>query len=340
MVEDLIITKSGKINDYLHLIDVKAYGTQRMLSVFLGEFDEGSVLLECGSSLDIKNVLRYFKKHNVSLSSFKYLITTHHHFDHNGGLWKLYNVLKKHNPNVKILTNTITKELLNDFEHHMKRGSRTYGNLTGVMKPIEDSAFQIIEPSTLDNIEIIDTFHIEGSEVRLCIIQTPGHTPDHQSPAFLKDNDLDFIHYGEAMGTIYHRSKLLSMPTSMPIYFNYDKYMKTLESLRNTIPIKAGFGHFGLVQGKENVQTLLLEHKSFMKTFREKIDEFYNEKPETKYVLEKIKPFINPRTDLSIDNNPVLNGITLGIVYGMLVSLGYRSISEEELYYYNKFYSL
>jgi hypothetical protein len=77
-----------------------------------------------------------------------------------------------------------------------------------------------------------------------------------------------------------------------------------------------------------------------MKIFREKIIEFYKEKPETKYVLEKMKPIITPRTDLSIDNNPVLNGITLGIVYGMMVSLGYRAISEEELYYYNKYYSL
>ena len=89
MVKDLITLKSGKVNDYLHHIDVKAYGTSRTLSVFLAEFDDGSVLFDCGSSLDIKKILRYFKKNSIPLSSFKYLITSHHHFDHIGGVVKL-----------------------------------------------------------------------------------------------------------------------------------------------------------------------------------------------------------------------------------------------------------
>ena len=111
MHEQLITLKSGKVNEYLHMIDVKAYGTTRMLSVFLGEFDDCSILFDCGSSLDIKRSLRYFKKNQIPLSSFKYLITSHHHFDHNGGLWKLYEEIKAHNPNVKILTNQITNEI-------------------------------------------------------------------------------------------------------------------------------------------------------------------------------------------------------------------------------------
>ena len=148
MIKELITLRSGKVDEYLHIIDPKAYGTNRMLSLFLGEFDGGSVLIDCGSSLDINRSLRYFKKINVPLSSFKYLITTHHHFDHVGGIWKLYEEIKKHNPDVKILTNKITKELLNDFNLHLKRGKRTYGDLTGVMRPIEESAFHIIEPNT------------------------------------------------------------------------------------------------------------------------------------------------------------------------------------------------
>lgn len=128
MVEELITLNSGKVNEYLLHLDANAYGTKRMLSLFLGEFDDGSVLIDCGSSLDVNRTLRYFNKIDVPLSSFKYLITTHHHFDHVGGLWKLYEEIKKHNPDVKILTNTITKELLNDFHLHLKRGKRTYGD--------------------------------------------------------------------------------------------------------------------------------------------------------------------------------------------------------------------
>ena len=344
MVNDFITLKSGKVNEYLHHIDVKAYGRQRMLSVFLGEFDDGSILIDCGSSLDIKKGLSYLKKNGVELSSFKYLITTHHHFDHNGGIWKLYEEVKKHNPEVKILTNQITKELLNDFTLHLQRGMRTYGNLVGVMKPISDEAFKIIEPThdfntKKGNIEIIDKFHLGSSEVKLAIFKTPGHTPDHQCPVLMKDGNIDFIQYGESAGTIYHESKLLTMPTSMPIYYNHEKYMETLDKLIDSIPLNAGFGHFGLVTGKKNIKTLLTEHKPFMKQFREKIVQFYSEKPETRHVLNKVSSLLLPRTDLSMEHSPVLTGISLGIVYGMMTSLGYRKIPADELLYYNKFYS-
>jgi glyoxylase-like metal-dependent hydrolase (beta-lactamase superfamily II) len=344
MVKDLITLKSVKINDYLHHIDVMAYGRPRMLSVFLGEFDDGCILIDCGSSIDIKNGLKYFEKNDIELSSFKYLITTHHHFDHNGGMFKLYEEIKKHNPTVKILTNKLTKELLNDFKLHLQRGMRTYGNLAGEMKPISEDAFQVIEPnqnfnSKTENHEIIENFHIGNSKVMLTIIKTPGHTPDHQCPVLIRDEKIDFIHYGESVGTIYNESKLLTMPTSMPIYYNHELYMKTLDKLIDFIPLNAGFGHFGYVTGKKNIRELLIEHKSFIKEFREKIIKYYSEKPETKYVLNKVLPFLLTRTDLPMEHSPVLSGISLGIVYGMMTSLGYRKIPEEELVYYNRLYS-
>ena len=128
------------------------------------------------------------------------------------------------------------------------------------------------------------------------------------------------------MGTIYHSSELITMPTSMPVYFNYDKFMTTLKNLKNIIPTKAGFGHFGVVNGKDNVRKLLIEHETFLIKFREAVIKFYNEKPETRYVLEKIMPMLNSRTDLSIEDNSIFNGIALGIVYGMMMDLGYRDI--------------
>ena len=339
MVRDIITIKSGKINDYLHHIDIRAYGTTRMLSIFLAEFDNCSILIDCGSSLEIKNGLRYFKRNQIPLSSFKYLITSHHHFDHNGGMWKLYEEIKKYNPHVKILTNHLTKTLLNDYELHLNRGRSTYGPLVGEMKPIEEKAFKIIEPSSIfnskpDKLEIIEEFAANGSEIKLAILKTPGHTPDHQTPVLVKDDLIDFIFLGEATGTMYHTSKLLTMPTSMPIYYNHEDYMETLINLKKLeSPLKAGFGHFGVINGKNNVRDILLEHESFMKKFKSLIVKYYREKPETKYVLDKMMPTLLPRTDFSIGHNSIFNNISLAIVYGMMVSLGFRSIPKEEMKY-------
>ena len=329
MEQDVITLDTGKIYPYLHHVDLRSYGRPRMLSVYLGVFNEGCVLFDCGSSLDSKKALRYFKKSNIPLSSLKYLVTTHHHFDHNGGIHLLYEEVKKHNPDVKILTNQITKELLNDFEQHLARARRTYGSLVGTMKPIEENAFELIEPSQKfpenpKNIEFIDTFMTNGFEVKLGILKTPGHTPDHQSPILVKDGEIDFIFWGESVGTIYHTTKLLTTPTSMPTYYNHEQYMNTLQNLKKLAPKKAGFGHFGVINGNDNIRSLLLEHEEFMKEFREKIIRYYAEKPKTRYVFDKILPYMMERTDLPVEGSSILNGIVLGVVYGMLMDLGYR----------------
>ncbi len=333
MVQENIVTETGKISSYLHHIDLKEFGVTRILTSFIGEFDNCSVILDSGSSLEVKRLLKYAKKNKIPLSSFKYLITTHHHFDHTGGMWKLYEVIKKHNPDVKIITNQKTKELLNDYEYHLNRAKSTFGKFIGEMKPIEENAFKIIEPTAnfginSNSFDIIDTFNVNGEEIKLSILNTPGHTPDHQCPFFIRDGKIDFIFLGEAVGTLYHSTKLLTMPTSMPVYFKYKEYMETLEKLKklNPKPSRAGFGHFGVVNGKKNVSEIILEHESFMKEYRAKIIEYYEEKPETKYVVEKILPFLVTRTDLMGRDHPTLRKIILAIVYGMLLDLGYRRI--------------
>ncbi|MFX1496746.1 MAG: MBL fold metallo-hydrolase [Promethearchaeota archaeon] len=343
MKQDLITISSGKTNAYLHHIDLRSYGKSKMLSAYIGEFDNGSILLDCGSSLDAKNLIDYIKKNEIPLSSFKYLITSHHHFDHAGGMYLVYNFLKKHNPDVKILTNQKTMKLLNDYEHHLNRARRTYGNFVGKMEKIEEKAFEIIKPSNIfdsntDKFETIDNFYVNEDEIKLGILKTPGHAPDHQSAFFLKNNKIDFIFLGEAVGTIYHSSKLCTMPVSMPIYYNHTEYMRTLEHLKKLRPKRAGFGHFGIINGQENVQKILLEHESFMNLFETKIREYHEQKNETRYIVNKVLPLLTSRTDLNLKKDSVFKGMVLALVYGMMISLGYRPIPEGDLRFF-KLYS-
>ena len=329
MEKEIITVESGKITEYLHHVDLREFGTRRILTCFIAEFDDCNVILDCGSSQEIKHLLRYAKRNEIDLSKVKYLVTTHHHFDHSGGMWKLYDEIKPYNPNVKILTNHATKVLLNDYEYHLGRAKRTFGDFIGEMKAIKDEAFQIFEPSENFNsdpnkLDVFETFKTNGIEVKLSILKTPGHTHDHQCPLFIKDGEIDFIFFGEAVGTLYHSSKLVSMPTSMPVYFKYDDYMETIENLKKIYPLRAGMGHFGVINGKDNVRTFLLDNESFMKEFHDEVVRLYGEKPETKYIVPKVLGMLSKRTDLMGDEHPVLKNIILGITYGMMMSLGYR----------------
>lgn len=329
MAEEIITVDSKKFNNYLHHIDLKEFGTPRVLSSFIAEFDECTLFLDCGTSIEVKRVLRYAKQNNIPLSSVKYLITSHHHFDHCGGMWKLYDKIKIFNPEVKIITNTKTKILLNDYEAHLDRAKRTFGRFSGIMNPIEDDAFKIINPtvdftSNLKTMNIVEKFTVKGNEINLAILNTPGHTHDHQSPVFIKNNEIDFIFFGEAAGTLYPTGELITMPTSMPVYFQYKEYMETVEKLTQLNPSSAGYGHFGAVHGKKNIATLLLDNQSLMKEFRADIIKYYKEKPETRYVVNKISQKLVDRAHVHGENHPINANVMLAITYGMMMDLGYR----------------
>jgi glyoxylase-like metal-dependent hydrolase (beta-lactamase superfamily II) len=329
MAKEIITADSKKFNNYLHHIDLKEFGTPKVLSSFIAEFDECSLFLDCGTSIEVKRVLRYARQNDISLSKVKYLITTHHHFDHCGGMWKLYDKIKDFNPKVKILTNEMTKILLNDYESHLNRAKRTFGRFSGKMNPIDDEAFKIINPiidynSNLETISVIDKFTVNGTEIKLAILSTPGHTHDHQSPIFIKNGEIDFIFFGEAAGTLYPTGELITMPTSMPVYFQYKEYMQTLEKLINLQPLSAGYGHFGAVRGKDNIATLLLDNKSLMIEFRADIIKYYKEKPETRYVVDKISQKLVDRAHVHGENHPINANVMLAITYGMMMDLGYR----------------
>lgn len=329
MPDSVITIKSGKISEYLHHVDLKEFGVSRVLSCFIAEFDEGILIFDTGSSLEVKRLLRYMRRNNLSKSSVKYLVTTHHHFDHCGGIWKLYESIKAENSDVKIITNSKTKELLNDYNYHLNRAKRTFGTFVGEMNPIEDDAFILIQPDSdyekgMNAIHIIESFSMGNSNYDFALLKTPGHTPDHQCPLFMRNNEIDFIFFGEAVGTLYHSSELLTMPTSMPVYFNYSEYMNSLKKLKHLEFNNAGFCHFGVVRGKQNVKSILDEHEQFMVEFRQKVIKAYKEKPETRHVFDQILPYFIPRTDLVGEEHPVMKNIVLGVVYGMLMDLGYR----------------
>ncbi len=326
MVQEIITTEPGKINEYLHHVDLKQFGSRRLLSGYVTEFEEGSIIMDTGSSHDVKHCLRYLKRNNIPLSSVKYLITSHHHFDHNGGMWKLYEELKNHNSEVKILTSKMTMEFLNNAEDHLKRAKRGFPpSMVGEMKPIDENGFKLVETSDPSSIKIIDTFHTNNSDINLAIVKTPGHTPDHQCAVFMKNGVIDFIFFGEAVGTLYHSAELITLPVSAPIHYNYEDDMTTTKNLKKLDIQRAGFSHFGIVNGVENVKEVLLDHELFMKEFRAQIIKYHSEKDETRYICEKVTPFLLSRSDLFGDQHMVLGNMILQAVYGVMMDLGYRN---------------
>jgi len=321
MTEETIITNPKKINDYLHFFDLG----RKMLSGYITEFDDCSLCMDVGSSFQVKRVFRFAQKNNIPLSSFKYFIPSHHHYDHGGGLWKIIDTIKEHNSEVKILTNNQTKEFLNNYESHFQRARNAFGSIVGEMRAIEDDYFKIIDISDdPEDLKIIETFNVNSSEVELAILKTPGHVPDHECPIFIKDGEVDFIFLGEAAGFLQHDTKLLTLPVSAPPLYSFKDDMETIKKLKKLKADKVGFAHYGVVVGKDNVEEILNDHEIFMKEFRARVIEYHEEKDDTRFICEKITPFLLPRSTIFSEMTEIAQYTALQGVYGVMIDLGFR----------------
>ncbi|MHA1682252.1 MAG: MBL fold metallo-hydrolase [Promethearchaeota archaeon] len=306
--------KSGEITGQVYHVDLHQYGMSRLCSVFILETPECVLLMDTGTSDDIRAITRFLKKKDIPLGKVKYLVPSHFHFDHFGGGWKLWNKIKKYNPGVKVLTTKETMEQLQDTKLHMFRAHRTFGDFVGRMEPLPVDAYEIVKTDTDVTIPGLD------SKQGFRLLHTPGHTPDHVSPVFIENGNTKFCFTGEAAGTLFHSQKLVTFGTSMPPDFSYKNYMESLQKIIDLEPENAGYCHFGAVVGKENVMEALHENQEFSTFFRDFVMENFTKTGSVRAVVEKFMTDEAPkRTDLP--RADLLVKILVALVYGQCVDL-------------------
>ncbi|MFX1523441.1 MAG: MBL fold metallo-hydrolase [Promethearchaeota archaeon] len=332
-----IVWESGKVNDYLHLVDLKQFGMPNACSIFIAEFNESVVIIDCGTSMDTRKILGYIKQNDIQLDQVKYIVASHYHFDHIGGLWKLYENVKKSNPEVQIFANLLTMQRLNNFENesHFTRSKKTWGALTGKFKKIEESAFRIIKDNEYFDFEEdithpLEEFSLNHNKIGLAFLKTPGHSPDHISPLFIREGNVDFLYLGESMGGLAHSQNLKTIPSCVAPDFKHETYMQSVNKIKELTPLNGGLAHYGLITGRENVLELIEDNESLMKEFRQKIIEFYSEKPETRYVFNKAAAHFGTKErieNMLEEDDPAYQTFVkffVSMIYGMMMDLGYK----------------
>ena len=274
-----IIREAGEFIENIHMIDLNQYGMNKVCSTFLLHWEDTTIIFDAGTSDDIRKVLSYMKKHNISRESVKYLVPSHHHFDHAGGMWKILKKLEKYTPAIKIITTELTKKLMQHTEKHMKAAASTYSDWVGKMEPIAEEYFQIVRPDTRISLDGDKNFELE-------LVSSPGHTFDHVCPTIYRKGEHLFSYFGEAAGTLFNNEELKTLPTSMPTEFNYELYMKSVQNLKGLHAKNAGFCHFGAITTPEDVATIIDDQISFLPIFREYVKKKYEEYQSTRPVVE------------------------------------------------------
>ncbi len=287
----------------------------RSCSIFLLMTPESVVIMDVGTSDDVNSILEFMKNINLPLKKVKYLVPSHHHFDHFGGGWKLWETIRKNNPEIKILTTEKTKRLLQDPNDHINRAKRTFGVYVGIMEPVPDEAYEIVGTD--------EPIQIPGFEKGFKLIATPGHTSDHVCPTVFNDDITEFVYLSECAGGLLHSQKLITLPSSMPPEFDFNTYIQSLQKIIDLKPLNTGYAHAGVVRGQDGVMQALKENIEYSFYFRDFVKSNFLKQGETRYVVEQfIKREMEKRSD--IPYNELYTNYVVAVVYGQLIDLGLK----------------
>lgn len=248
-----IYVKPGKVNPYLYLIDTGAFGMAENCAVYLLDGGIEYALFDAGTSYTKGKILRTMKKWNIDLENVKYLIPSHYHFDHAGGIPFLLQKL----PNAEVYASSQSAGELKDPTEHVKNAKEGFGTFVGKMEPLD-------EINLIKEGDVLDV-----GEITTQVLETPGHTKGDISLNVLKNEKSDTILCGCALGS-HHIDTDYALPNSMPNQFDHEACFATIKKIEAINPNYSALAHFGVAQGDDakkvikSAMEILLKFRSIL----------------------------------------------------------------------------
>ncbi|WP_100372767.1 MBL fold metallo-hydrolase [Bacillus sp. FJAT-45037] len=202
-------------------------------------------IVETGPSPSVKHIITGFEALGLDLEDVQYIIVTHIHLDHSGGV----GLLLKHCPKATVIVHPRGKRHLHDPSRLIKGAKAVYQDefdrLFDPILPIDENRLQSMEDG--------DTLALSDS-CTLTFLHTPGHAAHHFS---IHDSSSNGIFTGDTLGVRYEPlAKVgieLILPSTSPNQFDPDAMITSLERVRELKVDTIYFGHFNASHAPENV---------------------------------------------------------------------------------------
>ncbi len=216
----------------IYLIDNRLYSIPKWGSVYLID-EEKKALVDTGPTTSVNVVLDGIKRVGVDPRDIDYLIVTHIHLDHAGGV----GVLLQDMPHAQVIVHHKgAKHLANPAKLVSSavaaQGKEVMSKL-GEVVPVETER---LKPVCHD-----DTIKL-GKEQVLRFIEAPGHASHELCILESRHNGL---FGGDAIGISIAENKVL-MPVTPPPSFDLELCLDTLEKLMTLKASALYFAHFGV----------------------------------------------------------------------------------------------
>ncbi len=237
--------------------------TNQISSNYLVIGDAAAIVDASASAVDqfLYDELIKFLGEEVSLD---FVLLTHSHFDHVGGIPSLRN----HWPELEVFGAPLTAQLLSDSAYKKELFEKNAACAAAMNVELAQTQNDWCEALRIDRIigdgDVLDL----GDDVEVKLISTPGHTED--SVAYFVKPD-DALLCGETIGNYRGRDQVTNCFTD-----SYELYLQSLDKL-SALDVKIlGFPHGGAITGEmvaKYFQQARSGAEAFCKDVKERIEQ-------------------------------------------------------------------
>ncbi len=231
------------LGDRISMIDLFDMGAPERTGGYVLH-EEELTIIETSASPSIPYLLKGLERLDIQPEDITYIIVTHIHLDHAGGV----GVLLEHCPNAKVVVHPRGARHIADPSKLIQGARMVYGEDF-------DRLFDPILPVPEDRIiSLEDGDQLKLSDDRvLTFYDTPGHAKHHYS---IHDSLSNGIFTGDTIGVRYAQlndEMEFILPSTSPNHFDPEAMLDSLKRIKDLDVSRIFFGHFGASEHPNDV---------------------------------------------------------------------------------------
>ena len=271
-----VMVTMEKIAEKTYRLEVPLPDIYWLTTVYL--INEGrGVVVEPGPAAAIPSIKEAMKE--LGMKELDYIIPTHIHLDHGGGMGGLAQLF----PQAKVVLHPLSVKHAVDPSRWVESTRLSFGDdfevRYGAILPVPESQIKIIADG--------ETISVGGRELQ--VIHAPGHAPHHIA---IFDQETGGLFCGEALGLPMPWAESSPLPDAAPPAFDLEVYLRTMERLRKLSPRFLGYSHNGVGREPEELISRAAENT---KIWGDMVLNALREGDDIEAIVKRVREYIHQR---------------------------------------------
>jgi glyoxylase-like metal-dependent hydrolase (beta-lactamase superfamily II) len=224
----------SKVTDGTYMIDVQRGVPTMSVTAYL-VMGHQAALIEAGPSVAAPLLLEGMRQIGYNPAHLAYVIVTHVHVDHAGGVGALAQAL----PQAQVIVHRRGARHLVDpsrlIESTRQVQGENFDKVSGPILPVAEDRVSAVAGG--------DVVSLGGRDLN--IVNAPGHAPHH---ICIHDSQTNGLFSGDALG-ILDQGGERPLPVVVPPSYDLEAHIDTLRQIRKLAPSVLFFSHFGPPHG-------------------------------------------------------------------------------------------